>query len=115
MESPATVGPRPGVPSAGPMSLHSGVRRMADAGFQADPAGMRSAAAQIDGAGSQAAQIIQTLQQTLAGLGRPWGTDDLGQSFAKQYVQPSQDGLNALGSVGAGLQGVAQNLSTMAD
>ena len=30
-------------------------------------------------------------------------------------MKPSQDGLTALGSVGAGLQGVAQNLSTMAD
>lgn len=88
---------------------------MADSGFQVDPAGMRSAAAQIDGAGSRAAQIVQALQQKLAGLGQPWGTDDLGQSFAKQYVKPSQDGLGALGSLGAGLQGVAQNLSAMAD
>ncbi|HEU5332018.1 MAG TPA: WXG100 family type VII secretion target [Actinocrinis sp.] len=88
---------------------------MAETGFQVDPAGMRSAASQIDGAGSLAARIIQTLQQQLAGLGQPWGTDDLGQSFAQQYVKPSQDGLDALGSVGAGLQGVAQNLSAMAD
>lgn len=88
---------------------------MADSGFQVDPAGMRSAAARIDGAGSQAAQVVQALQQKLAGLGSPWGTDDLGQSFAKQYVKPSQDGLDALGSIGAGLRGVAQNLSTMAD
>src|SRR6478752_5459316 len=106
MESPATVGRGPASrPRARrrrvPASLHSGVRRMAETGFQVDPAGMRSAASQIDGAGSLAARIIQTLQQQLAGLGQPWGTDDLGQSFARQYVKPSQDGLDALGSVGA--------------
>jgi uncharacterized protein YukE len=88
---------------------------MADAGFQVDPSGMRSAAAQVDGASSQAARIVQALQQKLAGLGQPWGTDDLGRSFAKQYVKPSQDGLDALGSLGSGLRGVAQNLSAMAD
>jgi uncharacterized protein YukE len=87
---------------------------MAGSGFQVDPTGIQSAASQIDDAGSQTAQIIQTLQQALSGLGQPWGTDDLGQSFAKQYVKPAQDGLTALGSLGPGLQSVAQNLSTMA-
>lgn len=88
---------------------------MSDSAFEVDTAGMRAAAEQIGSTGEQAAQTVRELQRKLASLGQPWGSDDLGKSFAKQYLQPSQDGLKALGSLGDGLQGVAENLSAEAD
>lgn len=87
---------------------------MAGPAFEVDTTEMRAAAGQIDSAGSQAAGVIQAFQQKIAALGEPWGTDDLGKAFAGQYLQPSQDGLKALGLLGDGLQAVAKNISTAA-
>jgi uncharacterized protein YukE len=77
-----------------------------DDGFSTDPEALARHAGEFDGLAERAGKIAGDLNQTLDGLGKPWGDDEVGQSFASVYSGPSD-------TTRAGLTGTSDHLDDM--
>jgi hypothetical protein len=75
-------------------------------GFTTDPATLVRHAGEFDGLAERAGRIAGDLNGVLDDLGKPWGDDEVGDSFAAVYSGPSD-------STRTGLTGTADHLTDM--
>ncbi|MCE7005720.1 hypothetical protein LWC34_23250 [Kibdelosporangium philippinense] len=80
-----------------------------------NPDGVRGGATRLDGVGTDFTKDAGDLKSKLQAEGQPWGDDESGQNFAKDYV-PAADAISkAVGDVAAALTQIAKNLKAQAD
>ncbi|WP_173140183.1 WXG100 family type VII secretion target [Kibdelosporangium persicum] len=80
-----------------------------------NPDGVRGGAARLDGVGANFTEDAAALKSKLQAEGQPWGDDESGQNFAKDYVPAADAVSKAVGDVAAALIQIAKNLKTQAD
>lgn len=79
---------------------------MTNDGFTADPAALARHAGEFDGLAERAGKLAGDLNGTLDELGKPWGDDEVGTSFAAVYSGPSD-------ATRTGLTGTSDQLTDM--
>jgi uncharacterized protein YukE len=79
---------------------------MTNDGFSTDPAALARHAGEFDGLAERAGKLAGDLNRTLDELGRPWGDDEVGTSFAAVYSGPSAE-------TRTGLTGTSDHLADM--
>ncbi|ONI73313.1 hypothetical protein ALI144C_46245 [Actinosynnema sp. ALI-1.44] len=65
--------------------------------------------------GAGLTETASTLKNRLRDVGRPWGDDEPGRSFAKDYLPAAEAVSKAAGEVAAALTRLAENLAAQAD
>lgn len=65
--------------------------------------------------GSQLADAVSAAKGRLEGLGAFWGNDAPGQKFGSVYAPDQERLLHLLGLVAAGVKGVSDGITAMAD
>ena len=83
-------------------------------GFLSDHERLARHAGDFGGLAERATAIAGELNRTLDELGQPWGTDDVGQSFAAVYSGPSQETRKNIDAASGQLGDMGDRLSTMA-
>jgi uncharacterized protein YukE len=87
---------------------------MANQGFQADPAALARHAADFPGYADRLGAIHDELGSALAAVGRCWGDDAAGQSFAASHVRSADDTLTDLAALPGRISDVGDRFSTTA-
>ncbi|TCO65610.1 WXG100 family type VII secretion target [Actinocrispum wychmicini] len=83
-------------------------------GFRSDHETLARHAGEFDGHAEQAGRIAGDLTHTLDALGKPWGDDEVGQSFASVYSGPSEQTRTGLDAAAGHLTDMGTRLRTMA-
>ncbi|MBP2322802.1 uncharacterized protein YukE [Kibdelosporangium banguiense] len=83
-------------------------------GFLTDHERLAQHAGDFGGLAERAAALAGELSRTLDELGSPWGTDDVGQSFAAVYSGPSQETRRNIDAASGQLGDMGDRLTTMA-
>lgn len=83
-------------------------------GFLTDHERLAQHAGDFGGLAERATAIAGELNRTLDSLGQPWGTDDVGQSFAAVYSAPSQEIRRSIDGASGQLGDMGDRLTTMA-
>lgn len=79
------------------------------------PETMRNAAGAFAKESPALSEALNRLRSTLDGLGEPWGNDDPGKAFSKEY-KPNADALmNAISILAQGLGSIGDGLGMMAN
>ena len=86
----------------------------AGAGFQVDPARLRSASPQFDRVADQLEDARTALDTTLRGEGSCWGGDEAGQMFAGSYLPQAEAATRALGTIVQALRAIRVSLDASA-
>jgi uncharacterized protein YukE len=86
----------------------------AGAGFQVDPARLRSASPQFDRVADQLADARTALDTALRTEGSCWGSDEAGQTFARSYLPQAEATTRALGIVVQELRAIRAGLDASA-
>ncbi len=86
--------------------------------FSVDPWEMHGEGREFEKISNDFARATLGLEQSLAGLGTPWGADEPGSGFAAEYQQARETLLGALhgiadrlGEIGTGLHGMADRVT----
>jgi uncharacterized protein YukE len=87
----------------------------AGAGFQVDPARLRSASPQFDAVAGQLADAHAAREAALRAEGPCWGGDEAGQAFARSYLPQAEAAARALGTVVQALRAIRVSLNASAD
>jgi uncharacterized protein YukE len=74
---------------------------------------MRTAATTFASEGPALSGALTKLRNTLDGLGEPWGDDDPGHAFGKDYKPNAEALLTALSSLAVGLTSISDGLNRM--
>jgi uncharacterized protein YukE len=83
-------------------------------GFSTDHERLARHAGEFTGLTERAGKITGELNTALDGLGRPWGDDEVGQSFAAVYSGPSQDTRTGMDATSGHLDDMGTRLQAMA-
>ena len=83
-------------------------------GFHTDHERLAKHAGEFGGLAERAAKIAGELNRTLDALGQPWGTDEVGQSFAASYSGPAQQTRAGLDAAAGHLDDMGARLAEMA-
>jgi hypothetical protein len=86
----------------------------AGAGFQVDPIRLRSASPQFDAAADHLEDACTALETALAAEGPCWGSDDAGQTFARNYLPQAKATTTAVGTIIAALRAIRVGLDASA-
>jgi hypothetical protein len=86
--------------------------------FSVDPWEMHGEGREFEKISNDFARASLGLEQSLAGLGTPWGTDEPGSGFGTEYQQARETVIGALhgiadrlGQIGTGLHGMADHVT----
>ena len=101
----------PTVPAAGTATGAGG--RDGD-GFDVDPAALLGAAGVFDAESDALLAAVSRLHQTLGTLGRPWGTDEVGERFGAEYEPAAEQVVANLAALSAGSSRIAAALRAVA-
>ncbi|MFK3983458.1 hypothetical protein ACI2K4_24120 [Micromonospora sp. NPDC050397] len=80
-----------------------------------DPGSLRSAAAVLAEAVDALDQLAVDFETRLAGLGEPWGTDEIGSLIGRCYLPAVDAAVACLDANAAELDRYGENLARMAD
>jgi hypothetical protein len=83
-------------------------------GFSTDHEALARRAVDFGGLAERAGTIAGELDRTLDALGRPWGDDEVGQSFSAVHSGPSQQTRTGLAAASGHLDDMGTRLTTMA-
>ncbi|WP_424186974.1 WXG100 family type VII secretion target [Actinokineospora sp. G85] len=78
--------------------------------FRLDPAGLSSGTKRLDAAGQRLTAAVSALNVVLDDHDGCWGTDDIGEAFATNYVKPATDVRTYGADAGTGLGLTADGL-----
>jgi uncharacterized protein YukE len=84
-------------------------------GFEADPERLAERADEFTELADSADDVVSELRAALDSLGRCWGNDEVGRSFAGTHVGSADDTLGRLGSLGGRLADMGTRFREMAD
>lgn len=82
--------------------------------FVLKPWELRGEAREFEKLGGELAKAVTTLEQGLAALGAPWGTDQPGSGFATVYGQARGELVGGLRGLAGRVAGIGAGLHTMA-
>lgn len=74
---------------------------------------MRTAAAAFAKESPNLDAALKRLRSTLDGLGEPWGDDEPGRAFGKDYKPNAEALMNAIGTLAQGLISISGGLNRM--
>ncbi|ONI85914.1 hypothetical protein ALI144C_12475 [Actinosynnema sp. ALI-1.44] len=83
-------------------------------GFLTDHERLARHAGEFGGLADRAATIAAELARTLDSLGRPWGEDEVGQSFSAIYSGPSTETRSGVDAASGRLRDMGDRLTAMA-
>lgn len=83
-------------------------------GFSSDHATLARHAGEFADHAEHAGRIARDLNQSLDGLGEPWGDDEVGQSFASVYSGPAQETRTGMDAASGHLTEMGTRLRAMA-
>jgi uncharacterized protein YukE len=83
-------------------------------GFRVDHESLARRAGDFAGLAERAGAIAGDLDRNLTELGKPWGSDEVGQSFDAVYSGPSQDTRTGMDAVSGRLTDMGTKLTAMA-
>lgn len=76
---------------------------------------MRTAAGAFAREGPPLDAALNRLRSALDGLGEPWGDDDPGRAFGKDYKPNAEALMNAITNLAVGLTSISDGLNRMGD
>ncbi|MGH3701859.1 MAG: WXG100 family type VII secretion target [Pseudonocardiaceae bacterium] len=79
------------------------------------PQTMRNAAGAFAKEGPALSEALNRLRSTLDGLGEPWGDDDPGNAFGKDYKPNAEALMNAISTLVQGVSSIGDGLGAMTD
>ncbi|WP_155981933.1 hypothetical protein [Nocardia sp. BMG111209] len=87
---------------------------MADS-FFVDESGLRATVAELRRLAAEGSQMLADLQNVVDHQGQPWGTDETGAQFARNYVPDAQRGMQNLRDLVASLHGFGDRVAASAE
>ncbi|MBK1788842.1 hypothetical protein [Prauserella cavernicola] len=83
-------------------------------GFEVDAERLGAHAAEFEGLADRAARIVADLRGSLDATPAPWGSDEVGRSFAGAHDGPAGEALGGLGELAGGLGDMGTRLASAA-
>jgi uncharacterized protein YukE len=83
-------------------------------GFQSDHESLARHAGDFSGLAERAGKLAGELNRTLDSLGRPWGDDEVGESFSAVHSRPADQTRAGLDAVSGRLDDMGTRLTAMA-
>ena len=83
--------------------------------LQLQPRQLRQAAARFTETGDDLLTVLTQIRRELHGLDAPWGDDDPGRAFARDYLAAAGKTIDAVGLFAGALGGIGTGLRGMAD
>ncbi|MFB7665755.1 hypothetical protein ACFC1R_17685 [Kitasatospora sp. NPDC056138] len=83
--------------------------------FRINPWEVRGEGREFEQLSNDFARAALALEQGMAGLGTPWGKDEPGSGFGKEYGEAQPGLLSGLNGLADRLAGIGTGLHTMAD
>lgn len=84
-------------------------------GYEIEPRTLRTAAAELQRAGEQLAEQWTALKATVAGMGQPWGGDDIGMLIGMSYTAVEATADESYTGAADDLTRYAEKLEAVAD
>ena len=82
--------------------------------FEVEPETLRSGAAAFARTAPDVEDALNRLRSQLSALGRPWGDDEPGRAFAKEYEPNARALMDAIATLAEGTASMGRGLATMA-
>ncbi|WP_443678163.1 WXG100 family type VII secretion target [Nocardia spumae] len=83
--------------------------------FKVDPAALRATEPKYNDVSDRVITAVQSLKQIVEAEGECWGADEIGEKFAKGYVDPAGKAVTTGGNLGAILSSMAGNMASAAE
>ncbi|MFF0530726.1 hypothetical protein ACFYT3_20300 [Nocardia amikacinitolerans] len=82
--------------------------------LQVDPDALRSTKPGFAAAAEKVLEAVRNVQATVAAEGECWGSDEIGQNFAKEYTPGAEDGMKGIEGLGKSIEALSGGVDAIA-
>ncbi|WP_431957701.1 hypothetical protein [Nocardia lijiangensis] len=82
--------------------------------LQVDPEALRATKPGFAAAAEKVLEAVKNVQTTVAAEGECWGSDEIGQNFAKEYTPGAEDGMKGLEGLGKSIEALSGGVDAIA-